>query len=121
MNAFEFSKQAIHGCSKFSFVQEIEIQLLDEPVVKIKAFIDANTFINIFYNAETLKYSFALVRNNKRIFGADNTRNWHIHPFENPDSHLETTEMSLADFFKPMFDSDRLTEKKFLCKIKLLA
>lgn len=108
MNAFEFSKQAIHICSEFSFIQEIEIQLLDEPVVKIKALLGTNTFINIFYNAETLKYSFVLVRNNKRIFGIDNTKNWHTHPFENPESHLETTEMSLADFIKMLeFNKDK--------------
>ena len=100
MDAFEFSKQAINTCSKYAFSQSIELQLLDEPVVKIKAIVDVDTFINIFYNAETAKYSFALIKHNRRIFGVDNTRNWHIHPFENPESHIETVEMSLSDFLE---------------------
>lgn len=98
MDAFEFSRQTIAVCAKYGFIHEIEIQLLDEPVAKIKAIIDSNTLISIFYNAETYKYSYALIRENKRIFGADNARNWHIHPFESPDSHIESSEMSLSDF-----------------------
>lgn len=32
MDAFEFSRQTIELCAKYDFIQEIEIQLLDEPV-----------------------------------------------------------------------------------------
>lgn len=102
MDAFEYSKYAISSCSKYSFIQSVEIQLLDEPVVKIKIEINSDTFINIFYNAETQKYSFALIKQGKRIFGIDNTRNWHIHPFENPEDHLETKDTSLIDFLETL-------------------
>ena len=102
MNAFEFSKYAIEECSGSDFIREIEILLLDEPVVKIKAIIREDIFISIFYNAETEKYSFALIKGHRRIFGADNTRVWHMHPFENPDSHIETTSVSLSSFLKTL-------------------
>lgn len=100
MNAFEYAKEAIEVCSRFSFIKEIEISLLDEPVVKIKASIQKNSFINIFYNADTSKYSFSLIKDNKRVFGLDNTRKWHIHPFEDPNSHIETDPLSLIDFLE---------------------
>lgn len=106
MNAFEFSKHVIELCSKNDFIREIEILLLDEPVVKVKAVISGDTFVNAFYNSETEKYSFALIRGNRRIFGADNTRKWHIHPFENPDSHIETTSVSFSAFLG-MLSSDK--------------
>lgn len=106
MDAFEFSRQTIAVCAKYGFIHEIEIQLLDEPVAKIKAIIGSDAFISIFYNAETHKYSFALIKENKRILGADNARSWHIHPFESPDSHLESSEMSLSDFLD-MLESNR--------------
>src|SRR4030067_488835 len=62
---------------------------------------------NIYkYNAETNKYSFALISGNERIFGADNLRFWHIHPFEDPESHIETAPVSLLDFL------DMLTSSK---------
>lgn len=74
--------------------------MIDEPVAKIKAVIEKDTFINIFYNAETLKYSFALIKNNQRIFGVDNTKKWHIHTFEEPESHSESGSISLSDFLR---------------------
>lgn len=98
MDAFEFSKEAISACAKHSFIREIEIQLLDEPVAKIKAIIDSDTFVSIFYNAETARYSFALIKEDQRVFGIDNVKGWHIHPFESPDSHTESSEISLSGF-----------------------
>ena len=100
MNAFEFSKEAIRLCSGFGFINGVDVVLIDEPVAKIKAVIEKDTFINIFYNAETAKYSFALIKNNQRIFGVDNTKKWHIHTFEEPESHLESGSISLLDFLK---------------------
>jgi hypothetical protein len=67
MNAFEYSKYTIELCSKYDFIQSIEILLLDEPVVKIKATVNEKTFISIFYNASTQKYSFAVIRNKKEF------------------------------------------------------
>ena len=49
MKAFEYAKYTIELCSKYNFINSIEIVLLDEPVVKMKAIVDDNTFINIFY------------------------------------------------------------------------
>lgn len=57
MEAFEFSKHAIEVCSRYDYIQSVEIQILDEPVFKVKAIVNDTTFINIFYNAETSKYS----------------------------------------------------------------
>ncbi|MDL1971174.1 MAG: hypothetical protein LWW94_09475 [Candidatus Desulfofervidaceae bacterium] len=103
MNAFEYAKYAIELCSQYNFVKSIELLLLDEPVVKIKAIVDNTTFIHIFYNAETQKYSFALIRNNKRIFGADNTKQWHIHPLADPTSHQKSAPLDLKDFLEILF------------------
>jgi hypothetical protein len=111
MNAFEFSKHAIELYSRYDFIKTVDILLLDEPVVKIKAHIDEDTYLNVFYNSETAKYSFALIRNNKRIFGVDNTRKWHIHPFENPDLHKEISPMSLEKFLEVLeTDKDKWAE-----------
>jgi hypothetical protein len=103
MRAFEYAKYTIELCSKYDFIKSIEIVLLDEPVVKIKAIIDDSTFINIFYNASTKKYSFALIKNNERIFGVDNTKGWHIHPFDDPNSHKKSSPLDLSDFLEMLY------------------
>lgn len=98
MKAFEFSKDIIEISSRYDFIQGIDIILLDEPVVKVRLVLNDSIFIDIFYNAETCKYSFALIKYNKRIFGADNLRGWHMHPFENPEAHAESDPVTLENF-----------------------
>ena len=98
MNAFEYAKYALTLFSDYDFVRSVEIQLLDEPIVKIKAHTGSAAFINIFYNAETLKYSFALIGNSTRIFGIDNAITWHLHPFDNPESHVEISDGTIKMF-----------------------
>jgi len=51
MNALDFSKEAIKTLSEYDFILSIEIQLLDEPVAKIKTVLTGNSFVTIFYNA----------------------------------------------------------------------
>jgi hypothetical protein len=102
MNALDFLKEAIKTLSEYDFISSIEIQLLDEPVAKIKTVLTGNSFMTIFYNAETRRTSFALIKNNKRIYGADNTKNWHVHPFESPDSHIETEPVILTEFLETL-------------------
>ncbi len=56
-------------------------------------------FIDAFFNQETGTTAFALIRDDKRIFGADNTGGWHLHPFENPEEHRALANaMTFADF-----------------------
>lgn len=55
-------------------------------------------FIAVFFNAETMKTSFALIKQDQRIFGADNTRGWHLHPFGDTENHFTCGEISFESF-----------------------
>jgi hypothetical protein len=56
-------------------------------------------FIDAFFNEQTGTTAFALIREGERIFGADNTGGWHVHPFADPDRHdLLPEPMSFAEF-----------------------
>jgi hypothetical protein len=60
-------------------------------------------FIDAFFNEQTGTIAFALIQNDARIFGADNTGGWHLHPFENPETHQTlSSEMSFAEFVTAM-------------------
>jgi hypothetical protein len=100
MNAFEFLKLVIDVCVNYSFITSVEILLLDEPILKVRAIVNENIFVNVFYNASTRKYSYALIKDGKRIFGYDNLKGWHKHPFEDPNNHLKCDEPTLEDIFK---------------------
>lgn len=67
-----------------------EIQFLIRTPKSLKANIhlDKNLFIALRFNARNGRMDFALIQNNKRIFGYDNLKRWHYHPYENLSRHI---------------------------------
>ncbi len=45
MNAFEYAKYGIGLCANYPLIKSIEIILLDEPILKIKATVNDHIFI----------------------------------------------------------------------------
>jgi hypothetical protein len=56
-------------------------------------------FIAIYFNAMNERQSFSLVSGGRRIFGYDQVKTWHKHPFESPDEHVSCDEPSLNLIF----------------------
>jgi Ethanolamine utilization protein EutJ (predicted chaperonin) len=83
------------------FEAQIFAVALDSPVCEVPAVrrltptsiglrvdVKSGGFIDVFYNDQTGTTAFALTKNGKRVFGADNTGGWHIiHPFSDPTRH----------------------------------
>jgi len=56
-------------------------------------------FVEVFYNEQTGTTAYALIQGDQRVFGADNTGGWHVHPFDDPARHDPLSdEMSFANF-----------------------
>jgi len=67
--------------------------------IKLRVEVRSIGFIDVFYNESTGITAYALIQENQRIFGADNTGGWHTHPFAAPDRHDDLLEaMPFADF-----------------------
>lgn len=98
MNCAEFAREVIDACAASGEVKECSLLLWDEPVVRLRVDLVDGSFIDVFYNADTGRTSFAWIAADQRIFGADNTRGWHIHPRHRPDSHHPHPAMSFAAF-----------------------
>ena len=45
---------------------------------------------------------FALIQNSKRIFGYDNLKEWHYHPYENPSEHILCDKPSIGKIISDM-------------------
>ena len=94
----EVYRDTLNACAQSTVVSGIEPLLLDEPVLKLRIHLGTVAFIDVFFNAETGKTSFALIKNGQRIFGVDNTRGWHLHPFDDPESHSPCEEIRFESF-----------------------
>ena len=92
MTLAEFKRQVVAAIArhlpqaKFTPIMQHGIKLLG------RVEIDEHTVIDVYFNANSGKTTYALVQMGKRIFGYDNFRGWHYHPIENPEEHIPCQE-----------------------------
>jgi len=87
LSTIEVAKEIIDVCSRSKIVKNFTVDILDDIVLKVRIYLIDEAFIDTFYNADTLKVAYALIKKGKRMFGVDNTGEWHIHPFGAPWKH----------------------------------
>lgn len=97
LNEFE---QTVFAIADHSPICETPtIRRLTPISIGIRVPLTIGGFIDAFFNEQTGTTAFALIQNDKRLFGADNTGDWHLYPFENPDQHQSIANaMSFAEF-----------------------
>ncbi len=73
-----------------NYFTQYKIDFLIKTPKSLKANIHLNEkfFIAVRYNARNGRMDFALIQDNKRIFGYDNLKEWHCHPYKNPSEHI---------------------------------
>lgn len=98
----EFEQEILKICSSSTIVKSIAQTRGGQAWLELRAYLPNNAFVNIFYNQETDKKSFALIQAGKRILAVDNAKgDWHWHPLEDPSQHrFVEQEISFAEFLQ---------------------
>ena len=98
MDISRFLLLLLKSFSKLDFVEKVDIQT-EVFVLKGRAILKKNRFLQIYFNELTGTTAFALVEKDKRIWGIDydNMRGWHYHPLENPDNHQSMDKKSIEE------------------------
>ncbi len=104
-NANDFAKDIIDTSVTSKIVKTLNIEILENIIVKARVILVNKSFIDIYYNYDNGKTSFALIKEDKRILGVDNLDFWHVHPFENSHEHKKSSEISFAEFLKMVEDN----------------
>ena len=100
IDPIDFTKNSINICNQVEEVKGYDTQIIDNLVVKIRVYLIKDLFIDVFYNADTERVSYSLIKSQNRIFGVDNTGNWHTHPFNEPVKHISCSPLSFDAFIK---------------------
>lgn len=97
-----FEQSILASCANSRLVKSVAQIQAGVYWVALRAFLAEDIFIDTFYNEQTGKTSFALIRAGKRIFGADNAKiKWHWHPFDDPFRHDAVNhEILFSDFLR---------------------
>jgi len=70
--------------------------------LSLRISIDKETFVDVYFNEETQRTDYALIHKGERVYGMDNLKGWHYHPFRAVEQHLPCPEPSVQEVFEKM-------------------
>lgn len=94
----QFLLKLLENLSGLSFVEKIDFQT-EVFIAKGRVSLLKHRFLQVYFNEITGTLAFALIEDNKRIWGidVDSLRDWHLHPLENPDCHIQTHPLDIKE------------------------
>ena len=99
MNLNEFEQHVYDVALGSSLCDIPTLHRLTATSVNLRVDLFSGGFIEAFCNERTGTTAFALIRGRRRVYGADSTGGWHVHPFADPAQHVPLQEaISFAEF-----------------------
>ena len=105
MDINQFLLSLLEGLATLDFVEGVEIHT-EVFILKGRAILRKNRFIQIYFNELTGTKAFALIENGKRIWGIDfdNMRGWHCHPLESPETHQNLSMITIEEIIEMLIE-----------------
>jgi len=92
-------EQIVAACARSVVVEAYALRTLDPDILRLRVHLVDGSFIEAFFNTATDRTAFALIAEDQRIYGKDNAKiGWHVHPFDDPKTHLSCLPVSFDDF-----------------------
>ncbi len=106
MELNQFLLSLLHALSKLDFVERVEFQS-EVFILKGRAILARNRFLQVYFNELTGTTAFALIENEDRIWGIDydNLRGWHLHTLGNPHFHQDTAPMTIEEIISSLSEA----------------
>ena len=103
MDVRQFLLSLLNTLSKLDFVKNVDFNT-EVFILKGRATLEGNRYLQVYFNELTGTTAFALIEKEKRIWGIDfdNMRGWHLHPFQESESHRSITEKSVQDIVREL-------------------
>ena len=98
MDISQFLILLLEGLSGIEFVEKVDIQT-EVVALKGRVILKNHRFLQVYFNEITKTTAFALIENERRLWGIDydNTRGWHVHPMKHPETHNEITSKTIKE------------------------
>jgi hypothetical protein len=98
MDVRSFASELLRALATVEAIERVVLQS-EGPVVKGRAYVTAEMFLEFYFNGKTGTIAFALIRDRNRVWGIDrdNIRGWHLHPLEDPVEHVEVERLSVSE------------------------
>jgi hypothetical protein len=101
MDVVTFVSELLKGLSSIETVQDVTSHA-EGPTVRGRADFGEDLFLAFYYNQMTGTQAFALVRNERRLWGIDydNLRGWHEHPLGQTELHVILEAQTISSIIK---------------------
>lgn len=101
MDVSQFLLLLLKGLSELDFVEKVDVDT-EVFIVKGRAILKENRFLQVYFNELTGTIAFALIERGKRIWGidCDNMRGWHLHPLKDPEAHQNIEKKTVDEIIK---------------------
>ena len=105
MDTKTFSSELLSALASTNLFQQVSLSA-EGPVADGRAYVSEDKFLNFYFNEETGTLAFALIGQEKRLWGIDrdNLRGWHLHPSDNPDLHISIEPMTISEIIARLSD-----------------
>ena len=101
INAREFERQVRELCASSSIVMRVIVLTESIDHTQLRIFLTDLSFVDVYYHHISGKTAYTQIRDDRRVFGADNKKGWHWHPREDPQRHgFTNTEITFDEFLK---------------------
>ncbi len=101
MDLKTFLTELLAALTDIDFVEDIDLSA-EGIVVSGRIILSGKMFLEVYYNEVTETIAFALIKDEKRIWGIDrdNIRDWHIHPLNDPEQHESVQSLTIFDIIE---------------------
>ena len=101
MDLKTFLTELLAALTDIDFVEDIDLSA-EGIVVSGRIILSGKMFLEVYYNEVTETIAFALIKDEKRIWGIDrdNIRDWHVHPLNNSEQHESIQPLTISDIIK---------------------
>ncbi|MBW2570058.1 MAG: hypothetical protein JRE47_12030 [Deltaproteobacteria bacterium] len=105
MEIDKFLLSLLGSLANLDFVEKIDFKT-EVFVLKGRSILKKNRFLQVYFNELTGTIAFALIEQDKRLWGVDfdNLRGWHLHPLKNADDHFNIAPMSIEEIVDALAD-----------------
>ncbi|MDP3030401.1 MAG: hypothetical protein Q8O04_13125 [Deltaproteobacteria bacterium] len=103
MDVKSFLVELLSALAKLDFVKDVGLKA-EGLILSGRVRLQKSMFLEVYYNAVTETVAFALIEEQRRIWGIDrdNIRDWHIHPLDDPTKHTGIEPLSVSEIIEAL-------------------
>ena len=103
MDVRSFADELLPALAATGLFERVALQT-EGPIANGYDYVHEALFLRFYFNEATGTTAFALIDNQRRIWGVDydNRRGWHLHPTDDSTDHVDIAPLSVSEIIEQL-------------------